>query len=253
MGVFTQLVRSNGNERTFIKKFIHTVLAADDRITCDKTDAQIDEMFNQPPAGFYPEFTFTVGDLYTIRLRRFYEAGASATDGYRVYMKSLANAGEVSSGLIFRVQMAYTGNWVDRQYWLRVVSSEKAILIMLGNHDNIIPNTGAYSLRCIGYKDGDTIGFSAQKNDTGTSGMGSFFYIGDTRVTPVERLMYKNNVDARKAVVGKEKVMKDSSSYKHSVTNALCDVSMIPSFLQKEIKAGDEHYFVVTQTELMPL
>lgn len=251
MGVFTQLVRSNGNEPTFIKKFIHTVLAADDRITCDKTDAQIDEMFG---SGGRPEFTFDVGGMFTLYFIRWLGTGAEASHIYFVTAKSAANAGEIQSNLQFSEYREWAGVATNRQYWLRVVSSEKAILIMLGDYNEVISNTGAFSLRCIGYKDGNSVGFSAQKNDTGTSGMGSFFYIGDTRVTPVERLYFKNDPsDTRKAVVGKEKVMKDSSNYKQSVTNSLCDVSMIPSFLQKEIKAGDKHYFVITQTELMPL
>lgn len=250
MGLITKIVQCYGNEKAFIKKFIHTVTAADSRITCDKTDADIDTAY---AGSGKPTFTFTFDNAFTVKFVRSYDVGSS-NNRFNVVLTSVG-----SSNVTKNLDVNYTNDWlyaanVASRIWnLRIVTGANAIIFHVSNFDNSILNPG-YFIQGMFVRDGSTVAvsFGANASD-GNGGIGTSFYVGDTAATAVHRLPYINNIENSYSIeVINSKVLKYSSQAAKYVTlTSLHDCSNVTS--GKEIKVGNKKYYALNTNTLIPL
>lgn len=266
-----RLIQHYGDEKSFIKKFIHALTAADSRITCNKTDSEIDTMFADTSSS--PTFVFTVGDMYTITFVRNGNPTIGTSD-YMVTFKSLADTGtatRVNKNLFYSSSGYHAGTETTRTYWLSVAANNKAIAVILGNHDNPT-NCGVYFLQGVGFKDDDNnVWFSACKNrgDAVGSGdpafYGTFWYVGTTYTVPIDRLQYvSDSTNTRHIEIIKNKAVKISGqTSKFAQTDAIYDCSTLPLsssgqdvtkyLTAKELIIGSRRYYALTPNTLIPV
>lgn len=261
MGLMQRLIQHYGDEKSFIKKFIHALTAADSRIICNKTDSEIDTMFAGTGS---PAFALNCGDMYTIN---FVRSGnlTVAVSYYNVNIKSCADTGTTTwaNRYLYFSSGSYGPTAVTtRSFWLSVAANDKAIAVILGNHDNIAV-IGDYFIQGVGVKEGNDIWFSANYNNAGTpvrAFFGTFFYVGTVLSSPVNRLAYvSSSTNTRHIEIIKSKaVIQNGQSSKLSQTDAIYDCSTLPfdvtrPFNEKELIIGSRRYYALTPNTLIPV
>lgn len=251
MGLITKIVQCYGNEKAFIKKFIHTVTAADSRITCDKTDSDIDTEYS---SSDNPAFTLNFDNAFTAYFRRHFSTG-NICNYFDVTLTSSANSNySKGSGISYiNSNNSYAGNVLMRTWNLRIVTSTNAIIFHVSNFDNSILSP-SYYIQGMFVREGSTVAvsFGANASD-GNGGIGTSFYIGDTAATAVHRLPYINNIENSYSIeVINSKVLKYSSQAAKYVTlTGLHDCSTLTA--GKEIKVGNQKFYTLNANTLISL
>lgn len=252
MGVITKIIETNSNEKTFIKNFIHTVTAADSRITCNKTDDEIDQQFSGSSA---PTFTFNADGVFTITFTRL-SAPSQPANRYSVTMRSLGtDNASVSYEIYFTYNTTPASQSIIRTFNLRIVSGQNTIVFILANYDNNMAVGPGYFIQGMSFRDGSNTGFSASNNNvSGNAVMGKHFYFNGEYVLTANRLPYScSTPDSNRLELITSKVfIYSSQAVRHSSTAALFDCSTLPSS-GTELSIGGSRYYSLNANTLIPL
>ena len=252
MAITTRIIERPGDEKSFIKAFIHALSAADSRITCSTTDEEIDLQFSSTER---PVFAFDIDGIYTLTFTRKTIASQSA-NRYEVTMRSrLVNSAAVTNEIYFSNSNYYSTQEVKRTFNFRVIAGTKALIIIVANYDNNIPAGPVYFIQGLSFRDGTNVGFSTSTNGaSGTSVMGNYYYINEDYVLPVDRLPYFRDIENTSSIeLIKSKVMRyGSQAVKHSQTTAFYDCSGLV-FTGKEFSIEGSRFYALNANTIFQL
>lgn len=132
MSYLQRTVSHYGNELGFIKAFIGALTAADSRITCLTTDAELDEQFRDGDAK--PAFSFDLGGCDTITFTR--DARTIGTTSSYVVSSTLLGANITT--------VYFSGDYVDansnanRTFRFRVAGDSNVLVVDFGGYNTSV-------------------------------------------------------------------------------------------------------------------
>lgn len=131
MSYLQRTVSHYGTELGFVKAFIGALTAADSRITCLTTDAELDEQFAD--SNVTPAFSFDIGGADTITFTRY--AKTSSTAASYVVMSTLwAQATTV----YFSRDYAGVTNNATRTFCFRVAGDSNVLVVDFGGYSTSV-------------------------------------------------------------------------------------------------------------------
>lgn len=132
MSYLQRTVSHYGTELGFVKAFIGALTAADSRITCLTTDAELDEQFADINA--IPAFSFGLGGADTITFTRYQKTSSSASS---YSMRSTLWGAQITSVYFSRDFVGATNN-ATRIFRFRVAGDSNVLVVDFGGYDTSV-------------------------------------------------------------------------------------------------------------------
>lgn len=181
MSYSQRTVSHYGTELGFIKAFIGALTAADSRITCLTTDAELDEQFAD--SGAAPAFSFDIGGADTITFTR-YVATVSMASSYSI--RSTLWGANITT-------VSFSGDYVNansnanRTFRFRVAGDSNVLVVDFGDYNTSVK----VQIACM---TGSTKAAAYATASPYTAISGTFKLVSDgTTMSRVNRLPYVYN------------------------------------------------------------
>lgn len=228
------------DEKTFIKTFISEITAADERITCLNSMADIDEQFSHTAS--IPSFTLSIDGQCQITFTRLVELSFNSNT-YNVSMPSYINTVNMnfSTG-------SYNYQAIDvRTFQFAVAANDNILCLYIGSYNN---NPLEISVVCV--DDGIKAYSGVYSINGSVRAINKKFTKSDsTSVFKADRLNYIYDQDNNTNVeLIKSKVfLTDNTTLREASLNSIYDISTVPAEIV--INIGGKSYFTLDSHTVM--